>query len=171
MDIPGKPYKEPYFLSISQRIVCALCVIPIVYYLLMCYFSFSGAFDDWHKFKDLGFSYSFQYHLNKNDFLEDFVPFLCAAIEFVMYIVQYHRAEKKKPFSASVWYFSFMLVIHAAIWLHASSLLLPDSPPYDTAYFQAVRYRRFARMTILPSVAYFLMYLLRIWINKSKKNP
>lgn len=160
---------KPDFLSFLHWIACIFCTLLTVYCLFYCYLSFTGALQDMRKYGGLGFSYPFQYYLKKNNFSENVNPFLCVTAEFLLYIAQYRRAERKKPFRGSIWYFSVMLVIHAVVWLHANSLSLPDGPPFSSADLPGVRYRRFANMTILPSVIYFILYSLRSRKLRSEK--
>lgn len=161
--------KDSDVLTVLHRIACIFCGLLMIYLLLRCYLSFSCALQDTQKFEHTGTFPFFLYFLDEEDFLGEVNVFLLVAIEFWMYIVQFRRVEDHKSFRGSILYFSIMLAIHAAVCLHANSLVLPNCPPYTAADEAGLGYRAFANMTIMPSVIYFSLYLMHLWKYKKIK--
>lgn len=160
--------KNVTFIIRVHRVMCTLSIMLAVYWLFMCILSVLGALQDMEKYGGLGFSYSFWFYLCRNRFLVHVGCFLCMTIELLLYSVQYRYANQKKPIWISIWYFSFMLILHTAAWLHASFLVQDSSL---TLIKDAIwEYRFFANKTILPSYGYFILYLLHVHKLKSGKN-
>lgn len=150
--------------QILRKLHIAACIFGAllsVYCLLSCIAVLYAALHEWSKYRDLGFSYTFHYHLNNNGFYREVILLFGVAIEWLHYFLQYHRAHEKKKTAGSVWIFSILLVVHIAVWLNARSLPLPDLPSWELAELPVVLYRRFSNMTILPSIFYFTVYFLR----------
>ena len=161
---------EFLFLSILHRVTSVLIALLALYWLLMSILSYDGALQDMRKFSGLGFSYPFEYYLLTNRFPEALATFLCVTIEFLLYFTLYCRANKGKLLRGSVFYFSVMLVVHAAVWLHAHYLI----PEYVFQFsygdkFVEIDYCSFANDTIFPAVAYFVLYLFRVRKIKANK--
>lgn len=148
-------------LGIIHWVTLIFCTLLVLWFLLMCYFAFSGAWDDFEKFKDLGFSYSFWHHLFQNSFFEQLIFFICLGVELMLYCLQYHWLSAWKTGKLSIWYFSAVFLLHIILVVYASSLALPAAPPYDSGDYPAAYFRHFANTTVLPAALYFLSYLLR----------
>lgn len=133
-----------------------------LYCLLRCIAALDGAMKDFSKFRDLGFSRTFHCHLQNNGFYREIVPLLGVGLEWFHFSLQFYRADKYNQKASSIWIFSFLLIVHITMWLNSRVLPLPDLPAWELVDFPVVQYRRFANMTILPSIIYFMLYLLRI---------
>ena len=160
--------REPDFLTVLHRVACVLCGLLAAYLLLRCCLSFGSALQDVRKFEHTDTFPCFLYFLDEENFGAEVCVFLLMAAEYWAYIVRYRRAESRDSFRGSILYFSIMLVIHAAVCLHANSLALPNLPPYTAADEAGLRYRTYANMTVLPPVMYFTMYLVRMWKYRRK---
>lgn len=154
-------------LATFHLIGCGLCTLLCAYLLVLCCISFSGALHDLQKYEYAG---SFLHFLGENDFWEFLCVFLLMVAEFRIYVVQCRRAEEQVSFLGSILYFSVLLLFHGIVLLHANSLSLPDVPPYTAADSAGFLYRSFAILTILPSVLYWVLYLLRVWKSRSVRD-
>lgn len=136
---------------------CVLILLLIAQCIVKCVGTVIGAFSDMRIFKDLGFTHFFDYYLVNNAFPVMTVVFLCITIEFLLYLWFYRQIEKKRFLTISVVYFTSMMILHAAIWLHSKSLQTPMFPPFDTAEQVYFHYRYFANTTIMPAAIYFIL--------------
>lgn len=154
--------KRPDFLSLFHRVTCVFGVLITAYYLLMCISSFTSAMDDMRKYGGLGFSYSFPYYLIRNSFPKTMGMALPVTTEFLIYVMLCRGKDQKKSHRGEVTYFSILLVFHVVIWLYVNSLDFPESPPYITEEGVTIDYCVFASITMLQTVVYFVLYLLRV---------
>lgn len=139
---------------------CAFSALLFMYCLLRCIATLDGTINDFNKYRDLGFSYTFHYHLQNNGFYREVIPFSGVGMEWLHYLLQYRRVKQKKKNAGGIWIFGILLVVHIAMWLHAGTLSLPDLPDWELVELPVVQYRRFSNMTVFPSVVYFVMYVL-----------
>jgi len=97
--------------------------------------------------------------LREENFWECAVFFLVVTGELVLYIFLCRRAEKKEPISWGAWYLGTMPAIHVAAWINYYSLQISIPYLFDPvdAFDDA-----FVNFTILPSIAYFTLYLMRV---------
>lgn len=142
-------------LKVLHGIACALGSLVAAFGLLTCVCQFYSALCDLRRHSGLGFSYSLQYFLRKEYFGAWVVFFLVVTGELVLYIFLCHRAEKKEPISWGVWYLGTTLAIHAAAWISFYSLQIPIPYLFDSDKVEWL-------FTILPSIAYFTLYLMRV---------
>lgn len=112
-----------------------------------CGLSVSGALQNMRKFSGLGFSYSFAHYLKENDFGRSLWPLLCVTAEFALYWLWGQNRPRL---------FAFLLALHTGLWIHAMILSAPAGIGYNPAGY----YLRFAWMTLLPAVAYFVSNFL-----------
>ncbi len=148
-------------LKILHRITCVLGTLLAAYGLLICVFTVLDALDDLRVYKALGFSYTLRYFLRKEHFAGCVVFFLMVTGEIVLYILLCRRAEEKRLIPWGLWYLGTMLAIHAAAWINYHSLQIPIPylpDPDETEWL----YNTFINFTILPSIAYFTLYLMRV---------
>lgn len=149
-------YGVPGWLRMSHRLVCTLCGLVAVFCLLGCIVSLNFALADAHKFKGLGFNHPFHYYLIDNQFPEDVVMCLLVFAEFLHYIRQYRKAVEFMPVRGMIWCFIGMLVLHGIIWWHANFIV--DRSASTWAHY----YCNYANISLLPSVAYCIVYSLCI---------
>ena len=169
-DDNSSPKRNLDVLSFLHRITCIYGILITVFCLFQCYLSVANALQDVHKFEHTGtFSY-FLHFLDEYNFAEDLLMCLSIATELLLYIVQYNRVQKAKPFTGSIWYFTVMMIIHVIIWIHANSISLPKLPPYNVADEAGLYYRASANLTVIPSVIYFIQYLLCIRKCRTKQD-
>lgn len=114
-----------------------------------CGLSFAGALQDMRKFSGLGFSYPFGYYLKENNFLYGLLPFFCVTAEFAVYLALRKRRS---------WLVLAMWVLHGGMWVHAMILSVPAGNGYNSAG----HYLRFAELTLLPTVGYFVSCFLQV---------
>ena len=133
--------------NVWHRIACGTGRLMMALALFYCGLSFAGAMQDMRKFGGLGFSYSFGHYLEENDFRHSLWPLLCVTAEFALYLTQ--RTKR-------TWFFAAMLVLHTGLWIHAMVLSAPAGIGYNPFGY----YLRFAKMTLLPTVAYFVSNFL-----------
>lgn len=155
-------FQKAEFLRKLHVAACVFGGLLCRYWLLRCYAGFSSAWDDFEKFRDLGFSYTFQYHLEKELVYRDVIVFACAGIEWLLYFLQYRRVERKKKTTGAAWVFFLFFAVHIAMWLYAKTLPYPNGPPFEEAVLAAAYFRLVANRRILPSTMYFVSYLLRV---------
>lgn len=149
-------------ISFLHRITCTYGTLITVFCLFQCYLSVTNALQDVHKFEHTGTFPYFLYFLDEYQFAEELLMCLLMATELLLYIVQYNRALKATAFPGSILYFILTLIFHIFIWTHANSLPLPKFGPSTVAEEAGMEYRYFANVTVLPSVLYFILYLLRV---------
>lgn len=163
--------------ALVHRVCCVLSGLLMADYLLMCIFSFSMALDDMELYEDLGFHFSFGYHLTENYFPEIVQMLLPMAIMFFLYVMLYRRAKNAKLRSVAFWYFVILALLHILMFTHAASLDYSKAPPYTAADDLCRNYFLYARIAMVQSGVYFVSYLLRIretramekWIAQSKQ--
>ena len=148
--------------AIFHRLCCLFSGLIVAYCLLRCVVCFSGARDDWELFSALGTEYTFGHYLIENSFPEAVQEFLPIFAEFLLYLILYRRAERKKHPGTAAWYFGLMVLLHVLLFAHAVSLDFPEVPPYVTAAWISRIYYLFARTTLAQSVFYLAAYLLHI---------
>ena len=146
----------PDWLCVIHRIVCTVCSMVVVLSFLRCSLSFIGALQDANKFSGLGFSYPFYHYLLENQFPEDALMCLLVFTELLHYVFQYRRATAFRPLRGMIWCFAGMLLFHSIIWWHANSIMVSSTSTWASYYYD------YANISILPSAAYFAIYLLRI---------
>lgn len=140
------------------------------YWLLRCCAGVSSAWDDFKKFRDLGFSYTFQYHLQRECVDRDAIVFALTGAQWLHYVLQYRRAEQRKKSTGAAWVFCLLLAVHIAMWLYGKTLPYPQAHPFEEAVMAAVYFRRVADRSVLPPLMYCVSYLLRIQHEKGRQN-
>ena len=152
-----------------HRIVCILSVLLIALCSLRCVASYTCALQDMKKFTGLGFSYSLLYYLKENSFLVTVGQFLLILSEFIFYIRLYMRAEVNKAFRYSLTSLYIIMALHIAAWFHANSIVQGYPPPVLTSEW-AIHYRTTTNITILPTIAYSVLYSFRVLNLRKKTN-
>lgn len=149
-------------ISILHRFTCVFGALITVCCLFRCYLSATNALQDVYKFEHTGTFQYFLYFLDEYHFSDEMCTFLLMIGELLVYGVQYHHiAQQRNPIRGSVWYFVIMFVFHTVIWLHANSIPMPEWP-YERTADAVFCYMLFANMTILPSAAYLVSYIMRL---------
>lgn len=148
--------------ALAHRLSCTLSGLLIVYYLIMCIFSLSGALDDMELYEGLGFSHSFGYHLIENYFLEIIQMFLPVTAKFFVYLILYHRTEKMKFRGIGLCYFGVAVLLCTFMFAHALSLDFSKLPPYTATDDMRRNYYRLSRTMMLQSAGYLISYLLHV---------
>lgn len=166
----GEPSEKPDLLSGLHRTACVLFTILAGWCLLRCFLSFSLAWDDARLFGDLGFSRPFSYYLRDYYFLENIVMFALVTAELALYLLLCRRADQYIPFRGSILYFAVVMAIHVALCIHANTLPRPEFYASTPAEEAITRYYYWATLTVTPSVAYFALYLLRLWKIRTGKD-
>ena len=149
-------YEPMDLVQVAHWVVCTACALVTAICLLRCILSFSFALDDMRKFTGLGFSHPFHHYLVENQFPETAVFCLLFFSELMLYIFQYRRANQLSFGYGMTWYFAGMLILHCIIWGHANSIAARDIGTWARYYYD------YANISWLPSVAYLVIYLLRI---------
>ena len=140
-----------------HRIACGTGLLMMALALFYCGLSVAGTVQDMRKFGGLGFSYTFVHYLKENDFGHSLWLLLWVMAEVVLYV-------SRRP--QRTWLFAAMLVLHTGLWIHAMVLSVPAGVGYNPAGY----YLRFAWMTLLPAVAYFVSNFLRTR-ESERKSP
>lgn len=170
--IPANHSEEPRKVDMLSRLhdaFCLLCALFAARYLLMCVLSFMNALQDMQKFGGLGFTHSLLYYLQDYCFTDMVIYFFCVVAELTLYIVLCRRAHQKKTFWVSILYFFSMIGVHEVLWLHAHCLIPGHYPNFSYLDESALFYRSFAAYSILPAIAYFILYLFRVYKLKADK--
>ena len=167
-DCFAKPRKNS-LLTLSHSITCAISILIVMHYLLMCYFSFCGARADMSKFEGLGFSYSFLYHLQRNSFPKAVQMAGVVTVELLFYLILCHRAERKKHSYGSIMYFFVLLMIHIGLWCYVAKMEFPELPPYITANGVNMSHYIFLSITAVQSIVYSVLYFVRVRIVYRKQ--
>ena len=148
--------------SILHRVICVLCTLLTVYFFISCIAGAITAWDDVIKFEHPRTFTYFLYYLDVNNVEVNADVFRWVLLEFFLYLLLYRRAERGKPIRGSGFYFLIMLILHIGFWLHAHAIPIPGGAfAYEADYFRRA-YSAFANITLLPSVAYCVLYNLRI---------
>ena len=145
-----------------HRFCCTINTLIVIYYLLMCYFSFSSALDDMNKYRKLGFSHSFSHYLIENALLKNLCFFVPALAEFFLFLFLYRHTGKRKDNRRIIFYSCLFVFFHTSILLHGVSLDFPQSPPYVTTDGIGKDYYDFACITGFQSVLNLISHLVHI---------
>lgn len=146
--------------------VVTIGALLFTYFLLICIAILDSAITEFSKYRDLGFSYTFHHFLQDNGFYQQVMPFLCIGMELLHYILQSLRVKQRKKNAGGIWVFGILLVVHIAMWLHAETLSLPDLPAWELVDLPAFQYCRISKMTVWPSIVYFVMYALNVRVSR-----
>lgn len=160
----GKKYHKSQMLELIRKLHMFAWFVGALlsaYCLLRCVAALDGTLNDFWKFRDLGSSKTFHHHLQNNGFYREVIPFLGVCFEWLHYSAHYCRVDKNNIMASKFWIFVILLILHIVVWLHARVLPLPSLPAWEFVESPVVQYRRFANMTILPSIFYFTVYFLR----------
>ena len=152
--------KKKDFTYRFQRIVYIVSALLVCYCFLCCILCFSGAMQDLEKFSGLGFTKSYYSYLLDNGLWYHVVDFLLVTAEFGLYRFSDRRLARKQPVKGSKWYFSAMLILHAAAWLHANFLVQGYPPVSEVGKF-VLWYRAIADTSMWPVIGYAVSYMLR----------
>ena len=166
-DKPRKPRRTD-LLTVLHHIAFIFGILITVDYLVTCCCSILDAIDSFQFYKAFDEPYSFAHCLNENSFASKLRMFLVVFFEFLLFVLLYRRMKINKNLPVSISCFSAILVLHTIIWLHASSLDFPESPPYITADGIGFDYYIFAVASMCASAAYLITYLLKIRSLRSK---
>lgn len=162
-------FSKSNILKILHRLTCVWGMLLAAYGLLICVFTVLDALDDLRIYTDLGFSYSLHYFLRKEHFAGCVVFFLMVTGEIILYTLLCRRAEEKRLIPWGLWYLGTMLAIHAAAWVNYNSLQIPIPYLPDPDEVEWL-YNIFINFTILPSIAYFTLYLMRVRKRRPKES-
>ena len=154
-------------LSWFHWFICMVSVLLIALCLLRCIASYTDAVQDMKKFTGLGFPYFLLYYLKENSFLVTVGQFLLILSEFIIYILLYMRAKESKSVHYGLIALYVIMVLHIAAWLHANSLVQGYPPPVLSSEW-AIHYRTTTNISILPTIAYSVLYSFRV-LNLRRK--
>lgn len=162
-DYSKKNVGQTLFLRLHD-VVCSICGLLAVRYLLMCLLTFVQSVQDIRKYGSLGSPKSLLHYLIQNNFNDYLIFFVCIAVELLLYIILCRRAnQKKKPLWGGSLYLLAMIGFHTLLVMHSHGFIPGHIPEFsgllDTSI---ILYGEFARYTILTAFTYFVMYLLRI---------
>lgn len=153
--------------SILHRVICVPCILLTVYFFISCIAGALSAWDDVIKFEHPRTFIYFLYYLDVNNIEANAAVFRWVFSEFLLYLFLYRRAERKKTIRGSGIYFLIMLIFHIGLWMHANAIPLPGGAFVSETDYVRRKYTTFANITLLPSVAYCILYNLRIHCNRS----
>ena len=162
-------YMKLDVLAFLYRSACVFGGLFVAFWFLQICLSFANALQDVRKFEHTGNFPYFLYYLREYQFTETVCVFLLMLTELLLYAVHCHRAMVGKRQEGIIWYFTIMLVFHSAIWLSANLLPNPEWP-YAVTDELVMYYCFVANTTVLPSIVYFILYLLHVQKSELKKN-
>lgn len=162
----GKLHKSD-FSSVIHGGACVLGALITVCCLFRCYLSVANVLQDVHKFEHTNNVQYFLYFLDEYQFTGTVCMFMLMLAELCLYVVQFRSVSHERPLGGNVCYFVLVMLLHITLWAHANSIPSPEWPYSETA--DAVfSYILFANMTVLPSVAYLVSYILRVIKSKPR---
>lgn len=154
-------------LTILYWAVFVLGLLLPLYYLCRCCIHFADALQSFQKYSGLGFSHSFWYYFDKEDFFANALSLCVTSTQFIMYVILCRRAKDENASWISAAYFAVMVVLHLALYLHANSLEKPTIPIQNTVEGLIICYCNFTTYSLIAPFLYLAVYLLYVWRTKT----
>ena len=144
-------------IAVCHKIVCTLAVVWVLHCALQCVSALADAFQSVRKYE---YTDNLSLYLLNNHFLHYVLILACVGAEFIFYLIHHHRIKQSKSSAGIVQIFAVIMLMHLVVFLFASFVPGSELPPFSTEDIPILLIRHFARKTLLPTVAYFIMILL-----------